>query len=247
MASTTRVVWKCQLCESRYALLHDLVGHVRAAHSAESQLNFVCQVNGCPTTFKNTNSWYKHVRRLHKQEYFTRDSFEVSIQSPDQEEDQEMDDSVVPDTGDGHNMDFVNHSEQNFDTLSPPTSLSQDATAGMLLKLKEKHKLSHAAVDEVIQVVGIVADHVVMKTLSAVQQSAEDHGIDTDTPFFRSLPDIAENVSNPLSSLGTAYKQQSYVAKNFPYVVNLIHLVNYEVIMVSIICRIPFGVRLEHM
>ena len=55
------------------------------------------------------------------------------------------------------------------------------------------------------------------KTLSAVEEA---HGMDTTTPFFKSLPDIVENVSNPLSALGTAYKQQVYVSNNFPYVVS---------------------------
>ena len=67
MAAT--LTWKCQLCESRYALLFELVVHVRAAHSSVCNLNFVCQVNGCPRIFKKTNTWYKHVRGQHMEEY----------------------------------------------------------------------------------------------------------------------------------------------------------------------------------
>ena len=43
-----------------------------------------------------------------------------------------------------------------------------DMAAGMLLKLKEKHKLSQAAIDEVIDVVGVITEDVITKTLSAV-------------------------------------------------------------------------------
>ena len=96
----------------------------------------------------------------------------------------------------------------------------QDMAAGMLLKLKEKHKLSHAAIIEVVQVVEIFTADVISKTLSAVEESAEAHGMDITTPFFRNLPNITDSVSNPLTTLATAYRQQAYVSKNFPYVVS---------------------------
>ena len=97
----------------------------------------------------------------------------------------------------------------------------------MLLKLKEKHKLSHVAVDEVIQIVEIITDHVFLETVSAVEQSAEAHGMDITTPFCKNLPNIIENVSNPFSSLGTTYRQQAYVTKNFPYVVSCNYYYEY--------------------
>ena len=93
----------------------------------------------------------------------------------------------------------------------------------MLLKLKEKHKLSHTAVDEVIQIVGIVTDHVVTETLAA-EQSAKAYDMDVSAPCLKNLPTIIESISNPLSSLGTSYRRKSYVAKHFPYVVSMRHL-----------------------
>ena len=38
--------------------------------------------------------------------------------------------------------------------------------AGMLLKIKENHKLSHAAIDEIVQGVEIFTAYVISKTLS---------------------------------------------------------------------------------
>ena len=87
MAAT--VTWQCQLCASRYALLFELVGHVRAAHSADCNLNFVCQVKGCPRIFQKTNTWYKHVRAQHKEEYFKKEVSTVEVSHP---YDHEMDD-----------------------------------------------------------------------------------------------------------------------------------------------------------
>lgn len=106
------------------------------------------------------------------------------------------------------------------DPPDPPMIVTQDMAAGMLLKFKDKHKLSNAAIDEVIQVVEVMNDHVTSQILSAVEQSAEAHGMDVTTPSFRNLPNIIDSVSNPLTTLGTMYRQQTYVSKNFPYVVS---------------------------
>ena len=59
--------------------------------------------------------------------------------------------------------------------------------------VEEKHKLSQAAIDEVIDIVGVISDDIVTKTLSAVEQSAESHGLGVTTPFFRNVPNITDN------------------------------------------------------
>lgn len=64
-----KMAWFCQLCNSSsYAFLSDLVGHIRAVHTSEI-FELVCQVNGCPQIFHKTNTWYKHVRKQHLEEY----------------------------------------------------------------------------------------------------------------------------------------------------------------------------------
>ena len=224
MAAIQRT-WQCQKCQAVYCRLFDLVGHVRAAHSADCQINLTCQINGCPRMFKNTNTWYKHVRSVHKEEYSNRD-IEVSTLQPggggvadsgsaaDYGGEEDGRSSLYGNDGDSH--------ESAMEIGSITSNLvSQDAAAGMLLKLKEKHKLSQAAVEEVIQVVGIITDHVAVETLSAVKRSAETHGIDMDSPFIKSLPSIPQDVSHPFSSMETAYRQQSYVRNKFPYVVSI--------------------------
>ena len=207
--------------------MFELVGHVRAAHTANCNLNFVCQVEGCPRIFKKTNTWYKHVRAEHKDEYFRK---EVLISPAPQVDDHKLEDLTMflDDCGEGPSTsidppDIVNNS-------CSPNIVTQDMAAGMLLKLKEKHKLSQAAIDEVIDVVGVTTDDIITKTLSAVEQSAESHGMDVTTPFFRNLPNITDNLSNPLSMLGTAYRQQMYVSQNLPYVVSLLRVLPSSVL-----------------
>ena len=174
MASTRS--WQCQLCTSFYVCLFDLVSHVRAAHSADCHLNFVCQVNGCPRMFTKTNTWYKHVRDEHQEEYCKRcpeipaPTFhppegqygaEMDSRNSDQEEDITSSTLDTPLIGHAH----------------APTIVTQDVAAGLLLKLTERHRLSQAAVDEVVKMVSTVSDHMVIEALTAVWQSGEAHGI----------------------------------------------------------------------
>ena len=119
------------------------------------------------------------------------------------------------------NSDEEEHSLLTVNSpIDAPTFVTQDVAAGLLLKLREKHRLSQAAVDEVVQIVSTVSDHMVIEALSAVRGLGESHCMDINSPFFQDLPETLESVSNPLAQLGTAYRQQTYVAKNFPYVVS---------------------------
>jgi len=67
-------VRECKLCEARYVSLYDLVSHVRAAHSHERFL-LVCGVRGCPRSFQQANSWYRHIRNVHSSEYQNGEPF----------------------------------------------------------------------------------------------------------------------------------------------------------------------------
>ena len=63
--------WKCTLCKAMYWNLPTLVSHIRASHSHEAGLSFQCGINNCEQTFHNTTTFYKHVRKLHGDEYST--------------------------------------------------------------------------------------------------------------------------------------------------------------------------------
>ena len=185
-------------------------------------LNFTCKVNGCPRIFKNTNSWYKHVRSQHKEEYLSR-SLEPSLPA---DTDEHTQDSAE---GDDNCTDGPHNDPLPTDTLMEhfdfdqgelqPGFVSKDVVGAMMLKLKDKHKLSNSAIEEAIQLTDVVANHVVKDTLRLIEQNANAQGMNTNTSFFINLPKIAENVSNPLAALETIYKQRMYVTKNFPYVV----------------------------
>ena len=95
--------WNCQLCSVDYVSLPDLVSHIRASHSQDVSLNFVCGVSQCPKIFRNANTWYKHVVKSHRIEYFNN----VESSSDTESEINEIDE--------GEQCDSDNDSPDNFD------------------------------------------------------------------------------------------------------------------------------------
>lgn len=215
--------WNCQLCSSGYITLPELVSHTRGTHSEEVGLNIVCQVNNCPKVFGNTSTWYKHVRKNHSDQYLQ----DVSASGPACTSDSMEDDSnnvlscendhstMSSDQIDSIDIDNLSECKDDSDSDSSPYTFNSKDIAGKLLKLKEKHMLSHAAIDEVVELVKVVSDTTVTNALSEILLSAES---DTTSNYFQHLPSVLENLSSPLASIGTIYKQQ-YIAKNLPYVV----------------------------
>jgi purine nucleoside permease len=90
---------------------------------------------------------------------------------------------------------------------------------GKLLKLKEKHVISQDAMYEVVELVQMICDNTAANALSAIMLLGDESGFDTTSHFFQQLPGIHEGLNSPLASIGTTYRQQSYIAQNLPYVV----------------------------
>ena len=226
--------WQCQICLAFYVTLFELVSHVRAAHSTANSLNLVCGINRCSSVFVNTNSWYKHILDKHYSDYHVEpsticgnDDHELSnntytSQSLDLEETPpasalELD--VEQDNVEDITCTFpLMSNEHIFHNVS--TFVAQNMAAGQLVKLRERHHLSQAGVNEVVQIINSVSDHIILEVLAKVWQSGEAHGMDTTSAFFQDLPNILDSVRNPFALLSTAYRQHSYVIKNFPYVVS---------------------------
>ena len=81
--------------------------------------------------------------------------------------------------------------------------------------IKENHRLSQAAVDDIVQLVQTVYNDV---STSAVRHHGEESGVDMSSDFFQQLSEILEQLKSPIESVKTAYKQQSYITKNLPLV-----------------------------
>lgn len=192
-------IWKCQVCPGSYLLLRDLVSHVRASHSSDSNLGYICGIQGCPRSFKRTNTWYKHVVECHEEDYQNKDPVNES------EEDMLEEQDVPP----------VNNDEEYQDEANLVIP-SEDDIAGKLLMLKEHHGLSQAAVESVVELVEMVSNYTSTRALATC---GEELDMDTSSPFFQQLSELFEEFDSPLASIETAFRQQSYICANLPYVV----------------------------
>ena len=242
----TMAAWKCQLCSASYVNLPELVSHFRASHSQDEGLKFVCQVSQCPKIFRNANTWYRHVVKKHSTEYFTSivassSDSESEIESEEEEQHNNDDDDI--DTS----ADFLSAGleDSSMVVLPPevPIFISKEEVAGKLLKLKEKYIIPHAAIYEVVELVQMVCDKTAADALSAIVMLGETCGHDTTSAFFQQLPGILDGLNSPLATIGTIYKQHSYIAQNLPYVVCYIPLA-HDHRSKSLLLRNLFGVSL---
>lgn len=204
---------KCEQCSASYACLYDLVSHVRAAHSLENSLGFVCRVDGCLSVFNKTNTWYKHVVQSHKEEYYKRST--TNIPEPEPEPESEHEDE------DDNDFDgFIEDPIEEFDEGDTHThSLDLKVYAGRLIQIQEKHLVTRTVVNEIVDLVEMACEDVSSQTFSAIVDLGEVYDMDLTSPFFQELPAIFEGIRSPLKLVRTAYKQQSFIAKNLPYVV----------------------------
>lgn len=245
MASS--VSWACQSCIAQYSSLFQLVSHVRRVHTEDTSLSFVCGVQGCSIAFTKTNTWYKHVVKHHRNEYLCR-SLSDSVNANSEEGSStdgfgEADDDISDvciiedDCNVEHNSDVHSLSSEDNNANIPPSDstviqhsstqshsmpfFSKDVIAGKLFKIREHHLVSHAAVDEVVNLVQSSCDGILNDALFAIWKSGEASHMDMSSDYFQNLPKVFENLSTPLDSISTAYKQQSYIAKQLPYVVSI--------------------------
>lgn len=231
--------WQCQLCSATYISLYELVSHVRAVHSAEKHLNLVCKVDDCTRVFKNTNTWYRHLIKNHHKAYMSNDREDDRSCNPEDDLLSSQDDSSSDQEDGTDDMNGVSENEhtdlsaevselpqgEGVPSLAigplhqVPGSITKEVAAGTLIKLKVKHLLTNSAINDVVELVGVVCDSVITNTLSALSLEVEACGMDTTSTFFQRLPEILEHHSNPLATIGTTYRQQSFISKNLPYVV----------------------------
>ena len=103
------------------------------------------------------------------------------------------------------------------DTEPYSSSFTESVIAGRLIRIKECHNLPQVVVDYVVELIQAICEDLSTKAQSSIQSCGKRIGINND--FLQDVLEIFQASKIPLSSLETAYKQQSYIVKNIPYVV----------------------------
>ena len=211
------------MCNGNYCTLFEQVSHVRNAHST-GDFKFSCGIEGCSSEFSKTNSYYKHVRKDHFDEYFTSTDKTALVSNSSQRKSVENDHTSeeIHLSGDeydnqqvGENVDF----HEDYDVLPNKYQESYQKDAALhLLRLKSSHNLSQRALDDVISansaLVSAITEHIKVD-VSAVLQSS---GINSE--LCEQVESIIESHGNPFKDLQSAYLQKKFLTTNFPYVVS---------------------------
>ena len=146
---------KCFLCQedkpcSLRFNMSDYLKHIQLFHAHRPDFKITCRVNGCPRTFKNFDTFRKHILDWHS-----------SDQNPTNNESEDSQPSL-PDQND----DLTNYEEAGNGRIISDNAVQNEVSVSLkdlktssamfLLSLKEERKLTQTAIQEVIRGVTIV-------------------------------------------------------------------------------------------
>ena len=157
-----------------------------------SHFNLSCQVNECTKLFNNSNTWYNHVMKSHRDVYYKSAAVLSLPIGPSEEDGMSSDDSEDEEVSISSPIPTPEAGEAEDEPAIHETSafISNEVVVKKLLKLKEKHLLSQPALDEVVDLVKLVSDSTITNSLVAVLQSAETCCMDFTSHFFQQLPEV---------------------------------------------------------
>lgn len=219
------------MCCSYYPRLFDLVSHTRSAHPV---LNIKCGIDQCDKQINKADTWYRHVRVHHSHHYSSTDIAKQAVASVttttglhellaeggagDTETPTTFTDGISTTSEDTSPVIDDNFKMQTLE--SSFHSGSQREVMNMILNLKDKHKLTQAALDDVVDTTACVCEFIKDDVKSAVEDLVYDHNIDSTSPFVVGVMSVLDTIRSPMHDLHTAYKQQKYISSSLPYVVS---------------------------
>lgn len=203
--------------------------HSFESHSSLSDFSFDCGIDGCVKSFSNFSAMKSHIGRNHSG--VNLDSVETSGRFERDDAAREHDD--VFQTLDSSSDESENSLPQTFNDDGDPqednsqelvsSSQMQRSAALFILTLKERHKVTQAAIDFTVTQMKNSIDQVVNDLHQAVdREMREVAGLyEDDSARIMSL---FNNFSNPFMSLETHYFQSKFYEENFGLIVSIYKL-----------------------
>ena len=223
MARELNKSWQCTMCNGVYSILPILISHIRSVHSHEPGLCFSCGVDMCPKTFKNTNTYYKHVRKDHCDKYAADSSvankylLSANTQTPTSVNTDSNESVTVPVTS-----DLVNDQCNSDDIGLEHSNVASDATkvaSGHLIQLKCKAGVTQSILPSIVEMNEAVVDSVLDNVSCKVAERLQANGIGPEEPLATDIREIIE--SSQSSSFTSHYCQNSMIQAHYPMVVSM--------------------------
>ena len=208
--------WQCVLCRGIYCSLFVPVGHIRASHSHAPGLSFTCGVEGCPETFHNTNTFYKHVTSKHSSVYKLGKEKEGTNTHSEQSGEENSTESNTECNAEGSTQASCNVDMHDGDDLVvPQENDAANVATGYLLRLKSRPGITQSSLVEVVAMNDAVVNSVLDHTSSDLCCVLESHGIEEHSSLAISVQSVLEKHKDPLSNLRTTYRQSSAIQSQY--------------------------------
>ena len=202
----------CPLCpHERTAHLHfdltDFLKHMKLFHAHQAGFRVTCGISGCQRSFSNFRTFQNHVSAMHR---YQQDPSNVTPG---------LDRCPGEDTMD----DGSGESDWSLDVGEEKEACSQEvlqkSTALFLLGLKEKHKLTQAAVQSVVEGVTSLLQQRLDILHTQVCSKLTEAGV-TSLPGLDAL--FSEDGANarPFLGLETHHQQLKYYKTHFNFIVS---------------------------
>lgn len=242
MSEHTRLV--CPICPASLSSLTfkltEYIQHIRLFHSHQPNFFLTCGIRGCQRTFKNFGTFKNHVSSRHSLPRVNNvsDGGCSSLCFGDGAgEDNDDDDGTTMDDG----MTMATEVSDTIEKEPDVAKTLKRSAALLLLKLKEKQKLTQVALQSVIEgVTSLFQEHLgVLHT--RVCQKLEEAGVQSS-----SIPGLSELFSDeeagrPFLGLETHHQQLSYYKSNLNLLVHGLY-VHLHVLRFCMCCRRLFSV-----
>lgn len=248
MSERPTLSYQCPFCPIYFTpTLKSWLGHIRLVHQSDPRIP--CCIDLCKETFCKYNSLKSHMYRRHRDhingDVKQKESVEVPTVADDIEptadsstpiHSAEADNFITaPDSSTPisitHNdldTDHMDHSGTLQVETSNQGALSSDETQSIidrnvamyLLKLKEVHRLSQAAIDCVISGTRSLLDQHLATVKGEVDLHLQQSQLQGAEDIRTGVSRIFEDVHDPFARLNSAYMQEKYFRDKFHLVVS---------------------------
>ena len=179
-------------------------------------MNAKCGVGGCNEHFHSAINWYKHVRLQHTSNYYQTTILNTTIEpdcdvgseQPDSLEDLMDIDSRMLSGEHSISENELSISENEHSSISDNEDEMITAT---ILNLKDKHKMSQAAFDDVTKLMEHVCSHMKKKAVQDIEMLTGGHTIDKNSQLYKGMVSCINEVESPISTPGSAYQQKNFL------------------------------------
>ncbi len=205
MAASSSSYFECWICSDfTSSSMKSVVRHIGCAHSCDPNFRVLCGINQCRRVYTNFSSFRSHLYRKHKEElqYQTR-----GVAAQDSE-------TSAIDLYDEHQQTSDNEEDFDDDKFKKTLAL-------FLLKTKEVHKVSQAAIN------GLLVDLTMLFQLysTKIKLNVFSHMTNTASAISDPLLDMVFDslqTFDPFAGIHSEYLQEKYYKEELGLLVSFI-------------------------